>query len=178
MGKSDPDDELDLFRAAVRDAVPLHVEPRHRVTARKPPAVPVQSLLDEHEALQESMFPELDDELHETGEDESYLAKGIGRDVLRKLRRGAWRVQRELDLHGLTKAEASTELAAFMRECARNNWRCVRIVHGKGLGSKNREPVLKGRVRAWLARRDEVLAYCEPPPAQGGSGAILVLLKG
>jgi DNA-nicking Smr family endonuclease len=174
----DDDSDAELFRAAVRDAVPLQAEPRHRIEAHHPPAIPVQSLLDEHEALRETLLPGLDDEPPDTGENESYLAAGIGRDVLRKLRRGAWRVQRELDLHGLTKLEAHAHLAAFLQECARQGWRCVRIVHGKGLGSKNREPVLKGRVRAWLARRADVLAYCETPPAQGGSGALLVLLKG
>ncbi len=174
---SDDGPDADLFRAAVRDAVPLRAEVRHRIEARKAPAVPVQSLLDEHEALRETLLPGLDDEPPEAGENESYLAACIGRDVLRKLRRGAWRVQRELDLHGMTKAEAHAQLTAFLHECTRQGWRCVRIVHGKGLGSKNREPVLKSRVRAWLARRIDVLAYCETPPAQGGSGALLVLLK-
>src|SRR5687768_4046098 len=124
------------------------------------------------------MLDGLDDEPIETGEDENYVAAGIGSDVLRKLRRGAWRVERELDLHGMTRVEASAELADFMHECEKRKWRCVRIVHGKGLGSRNRVPVLKSRVRAWLARRPEVLAYCEPAELQGGGGALLVLLRG
>lgn len=180
MGKDELDDELALFRAAVRDAVPLRVEPRHRPLPRKPTPVPVQTLLDEREALRQSLEDDFGDgdEPPETGQNESYVAAGVGRDVVRKLRRGAWRVQRELDLHGMTKEEARAELALFLHECIKHRWRCVRIVHGKGLGSRNRVPVLKGRVRAWLARRAEVLAYCEPLEAQGGSGALLVLLKG
>jgi DNA-nicking Smr family endonuclease len=98
--------------------------------------------------------------------------------VLRKLRRGHWIVQAELDLHGLTRTEAHEAVAGFLREALRRARRCVRIVHGKGLGSKNREPVLKGKVRVWLAQRDDVLAFCQAPAAQGGSGAMLVLLKG
>lgn len=178
MDSRDLDEELRLFREAVRDAVPLRATPRVRSTPRRPPPVPVQSLLDEHEALHETLFASLDDEPAPAGDDETYLAPGVGRDVLRKLRRGAWRVQRELDLHGLTKVEAQLQLAEFLQACHKYEWRCVRIVHGKGLGSRNREPVLKGRVRAWLTRRKEVLAYCETPPAQGGSGALLVLLRG
>lgn len=179
MGKDDVDDELALFREAVRDAVPLRVEPRHRPIVRKPPPVPAQRLLDEQQALRESYEADFDDdEPPETGQSESYLASGIGRDVLRKLRRGAWRVERELDLHGLTKEGARVEVDQFMQQCIKQRWRCVRIVHGKGLGSRDRVPVLKGRVRLWLARRAEVMAYCEPPEARGGGGAILVLLRG
>jgi DNA-nicking Smr family endonuclease len=86
-------------------------------------------------------------------------------------------VQDQLDLHGLTRAEAHEALAAFLRTAVRYARRCVRIVHGKGLGSKNREPVLKVKVKVWLARRQEVLAFCQAPPAHGGSGAVLVLLR-
>ncbi|HLU77085.1 MAG TPA: Smr/MutS family protein [Burkholderiales bacterium] len=179
MGKDEFDNELRLFREAVRDAVPLRVEPRHRPVPRKPAPVPVQRLLDDREALRASQEADFDDdEPPETGQSESYLAPGIGRDVLRKLRRGAWRVERELDLHGLTKEGARVEVAAFLQECVKQRWRCVRIVHGKGLGSRDRVPVLKGRVRVWLTKRAEVLAYCEPPEARGGGGALLVLLKG
>lgn len=169
------EDDLELFRAEVRDAVPLRVAPRHVPPAPAAPTAPVQSLLDQHQTLRDSLHLDIDDV--EASEDESYVRAGIGRDVLRKLRRGTWRVQYEIDLHGYTRAEALIELAAFLRECNKRGGRCVRIVHGKGLGSKNREPVLKGKVRGWLIRRDEVLAYCEAPEVQGGSGALLVLLK-
>jgi DNA-nicking Smr family endonuclease len=86
-------------------------------------------------------------------------------------------VQGDLDLHGLTRAEARLAVAEFLRESLRHARRCVRIVHGKGLGSKNREPVLKTKVRVWLAQREEVLAFCQAPVAHGGSGAVLVLLR-
>jgi DNA-nicking Smr family endonuclease len=173
------EDDAALFRSAVGDAVPLRVTPRHARPAAPGPAVAVQSLLDEHAALRQSRDAVLDpDAALETGEEAAFLRDGLSRQVLRKLRRGHWVVQGELDLHGMTRAEAREAVAAFVREAVRRARRCVRIVHGKGLGSKNREPVLKGKVRLWLAQREEVLAFCQAPAAQGGSGAMLVLLRG
>ena len=104
------------------------------------------------------------------------MREGIGRDVLRKLRRGHWVIQDELDLHGMNREQAAVAVAEFLRRCLRRGLRCARIVHGKGLGSRNREPVLKGLLRKWLLR-EEVAAYCQAPAAEGGSGAVLVLLK-
>ncbi len=173
-----PDDDAALFRAAVRDAVPLPAAARRlRAPARQPP-VPVQSLLDEHTALAESRTAPLDaDAALETGEEAAYLREGLSRQVLRRLRRGHWVVQAQLDLHGLTRDEARAAVGDFLRESVRHARRCVRIVHGKGLGSRNREPVLKEKIRGWLAQREEVLAFCQAPAAQGGSGALFVLLK-
>ncbi len=172
------DEDAALFRAAVGDAVPLRVPPRHARAAPAEPPVPVQSLLDEHAALAESRAPALDAETAlETGEEAAFVRDGLSRQVLRKLRRGHWVVQGEIDLHGLTRAEARAAVADFLREAVRRARRCVRIVHGKGLGSKNREPVLKGKVRLWLAQREEVLAFCQAPATQGGGGALLVLLR-
>ena len=173
------EDDAALFRSAVGDAVPLRTPSRHTRAPAPGPAVAVQSLLDEHAALAESRDALLDPEdALETGEEAVFLRDGLSRQVLRKLRRGHWVVQDQLDLHGMTRHEAREAVAAFVREAVRRARRCVRIVHGKGLGSKNREPVLKGKVRLWLAQREEVLAFCQAPAAQGGSGAVLVLLKG
>ncbi|TMH47931.1 MAG: DNA mismatch repair protein MutS, partial [Betaproteobacteria bacterium] len=102
---------------------------------------------------------------------------GLAGDVLTRLRRGHWSVQGELDLHRLNRDEARDALADFINDARNYGWRCVRVVHGKGLSSANREPVLKGKVRRWLTQRDEVLAYCEAPRHAGGAGAVLVLLK-
>jgi DNA-nicking Smr family endonuclease len=173
-----PEEEVALFRAAVRDAVPLRAPARHSGAQPAHPPVPVQSLLDEHAALDESRNAPLDAEAAlETGDEIAYVREGVSRQVLRKLRRGHWVVQGHLDLHGMTRAEAGEAVGEFLRAAVRHARRCVRIVHGKGLGSKNREPVLKGKVKLWLARREEVIAFCQAPPAQGGSGAVLVLLK-
>jgi DNA-nicking Smr family endonuclease len=171
-------DDRDAFLKAVADAAPLR--PLDRVVHPPPevPPVPVQTLLDEHEALADTLSGDIPYELHlETGEALVFTRDGIGRDVLRKLRRGHWVVQSQLDLHGLRSDEARLALGLFLADCRGAGLRCVRIVHGKGLRSRNREPVLKGKVARWLASRDEVLAYCEARPADGGGGALVVLLR-
>jgi DNA-nicking Smr family endonuclease len=113
----------------------------------------------------------------ESGEELAFLRDGHSPDVLRKLRRGHWVVEDQLDLHGLNRAEAAAAVREFLAGCRARRLGCVRIVHGKGLGSRSREPVLKGKVYQWLKLRDEVLAFSQAPSAQGGAGAVLVLLK-
>ena len=168
-----------LFRQAVADAKPLA---HHGKALRKqdaPPPYPVQSRLDEHAALRESLAAgwTAEDWL-ETGDEPNFLRPGLSRQVLRKLRSGAWVIQSQLDLHGLDRHEAREALAGFLAGCVKRGVRCVRVIHGKGLGSKNREPVLKAKVKHWLALREEVLAFCQARPVDGGSGALVVLLKG
>ena len=168
----------DEFRKAVADVRPLKAV--RRAAPPKPPAPPValQSLRDERAALIESIErPVTADEALETGEELVYLRDGLSRLVLRRLRRGHWVVQAELDLHGMNRHEAAIGVAKFLLAAAQRGQRCVRIIHGKGYGSKNREPVLKAKLRNWLMPRDEVLAFCQAPPHEGGSGALLVLLK-
>lgn len=176
-GKGVSDGEAALFRDAVRDATPLRSATRTGPPTRPPP-LPVQSLLDGHDTLAESLAgPLSSDPLIETGGELYYLRAGMGRDVLRKLRRGHWVVEDMVDLHGLNRQGAHSLLTEFLGECLKRGLRCIRVVHGKGLRSPGREPVLKGKVRQWLAQRDEVLAFCQAPGNQGGSGALLVLLK-
>jgi len=168
-----------LFRDAVRDAVPLKTDTRVTRPARSLPALPVQSLLDDHAALSESLAESIPwEQSMETGEELVFLRDGIGRDVLKKLRRGHWVVQDAVDLHGLNREQSRLALTEFLKHCATRGLRCVRVVHGKGLRSPNKEPVLKHYVKRWLAQRHVVLAYCQSPANQGGSGALLVLLKG
>ena len=117
------------------------------------------------------------DHLLDSGEELCYLRQGLSREVLRKLRRGHWVVQGDLDLHGMNRAQAAEQLALFLRACSARRMRCVRVVHGKGLGSRNREPVLKHHLHKILPRRDDVLAFCQAPAPLGGSGALLILLR-
>jgi DNA-nicking Smr family endonuclease len=98
--------------------------------------------------------------------------------VVRKLRRGVWAIQARLDLHGLRRDAARERLGAFLREAMQRGLRCVRVVHGKGLGSPGRQPVLKGKVRAWLVQKSEVAAFVQAQGNQGGHGALIVLLRG
>ena len=169
--------DQDLFRLAVADTKPL---PHHGKVLRQkaaPPPYPVQSHLDEHAALEESLTSDWTaQDWLDTGDEPNFVRDGIPRQVLRKLRSGAWVIQDQLDLHGLDRHEAREALADFLVRCVRRGVRCVRVIHGKGLGSKNREPVLKAKVKFWLARREEVLAYCQARPVDGGSGALVVLL--
>jgi len=165
------------FRRAVADVVPL--VPRRRAPHRPlPPPLPLQSRRDERAALAESLRAPLSvDDALEAGEELAYLREGLPREVLRRLRRGHWVVQASLDLHGMTRASAAAAVAAFLRECAATEHRCVRIVHGKGLRSPRREPVLKAALRRWLVQREEVLAFCQAPASAGGAGALYVLVQ-
>jgi DNA-nicking Smr family endonuclease len=176
--KALPDEEIALFREAVRDATPIRHAGRVLPKGKTVPPVPVQSLLDGHQAVAESLDGPLSEEQSlESGQEPSHLRAGLSRDVLRKLRRGRWVVQDVVDLHGLNREEARLLLSEFLAGCLRRGLRCIRVVHGKGLRSPGKEPVLKGKVQLWLARREEVLAFCEAPASQGGSGALLVLLR-
>jgi DNA-nicking Smr family endonuclease len=145
----------------------------------RPEPLPRQRELDERAALHEALSDEMDVErLLETDEGLGFRRPGIGPDVLKRLRRGEWAIQAQVDLHGLRRDEARERLADFLREALRGGLRCVRVVHGKGLGSPGREPVLKGKVRAWLVQKKEVLAFTQARAAEGGAGALVVLLGG
>ena len=165
------------FHALVPDVTPLPRANRALLERRRAEPVPAQRLLDEQAALRDSLTGHADDTI-ETGDELSYLRKGLPTSTLRKLRRAHWVIQDELDLHGSTSPEARALLVEFLNDCLRRGMRCVRVIHGKGLRSKNREPVLKHKVAHWLMQRDEILAFCQARPTEGGSGAVVVLLKG
>ena len=170
--------EADLFRRSIGEVATL--APPDKLTPIAPRPLPIarQHLADEQRALQESLSDEFSIEtLLETDDALSFARPGIGSDTLRKLRRGHWVIQHQLDLHGLRTEEAREALIEFLRGCGKRGLRCVRIIHGKGLGSVNKEPVLKNKVRNWLVQKDEVLAFCLARPADGGAGAMIVLLK-
>ncbi|HEU4708578.1 MAG TPA: Smr/MutS family protein [Methylophilaceae bacterium] len=178
MAESDPpDDDAALFRAAVKDARPLKPKRVHHSPARPQP-IPQQFLRDERQALADSLSDEYIP-VHEleSGEELLYLREGHAPDILSKLRRGYWVIQASIDLHGLVVEEARRYVADFLFESRKHGIRCVRIVHGKGHGSRNREPVLKNKLRSWLMQKDEVIAFAQARKADGGSGAVIVLLK-
>lgn len=170
--------EADLFRRSIGDVKPL-TPPNKAATIISPPEpIAHQRMADEQAALQESLSDEFTVEtLLDSDEALSYAREGIGSDVLRKLRRGHWVIQSQLDLHGMRTDEAREALAEFLREACKRGLRCVRVVHGKGLGSVNKKPVLKNKVRNWLVQKDEVIAFCQARAADGGAGALVVLLK-
>jgi len=170
--------EAELFRRSIGDVAPLPAPNKAVLKAPAPLPIPRQHLADERAALAESLSDEFTIEtLLDSDEALSFARNGIGPDVMRKLRRGHWVIQDQLDLHGLRTDEARVALAEFFRDANKRGFRCVRVIHGKGLGSVNKEPVLKNKVRNWLVQKDEVMAFCQAKASDGGAGALVVLLK-
>jgi DNA-nicking Smr family endonuclease len=167
-----------LFQAAIGKVQPLTPSARVNLKPAAPAAIPKQQLLDEAAALQEAISDSVDiSSLLETDAQLSFRRSGVGPDVTQKLRRGKWTIQRQIDLHGLRSDDARSALTTFIRTAHQQGIRCVRVVHGKGLGSPGKTPVLKDKVHRWLVQKDEVLAFVQAPPAQGGAGAVVVLLQ-
>lgn len=167
-----------LFKRAVGAVQTLPPSDRIAQQTARPKPVPARRQLDEQAVLQESLSDEFDVEsLLETDETLSWRRPELGLDVVRKLRRGVWALQAELDLHGLRTEEARVQTSAFLRDAQIKGLRCVRIVHGKGLGSPGKQPVLKDKVKRWLVQSDRVLAFVQARADEGGVGALVVLLK-
>ncbi|MSP85877.1 MAG: DNA mismatch repair protein MutS [Methylotenera sp.] len=170
--------DVDIFSQAVKDVRPLANDDRAVLPVKKPKPIPKKFIRDEQQALVDSLsdyyIPAYD---LETDEEMLYLRDGHSPDILSKLRKGKWVVQANIDLHGLVSDEARLYVSTFISDCKKRGVRCVRIVHGKGLGSHNREPILKQKLRGWLMQKDEVIAYAEAKKQDGGSGAVIVLLK-
>ncbi len=168
----------ELFADSVGPVTPLPANGRAEPRSAQPAPEPLQRRLDEAAALRETLSDGFDvDSLLETDAALSFRRPEIGPDVVRKLRRGGWVIQAEVDLHGLRRDEAREQLAAFLREAERQGLRCVRVIHGKGNGSPGREPVLKQRVHGWLVQKSAVLAFTQARAAEGGAGAVVVLLQ-
>ena len=170
--------ENNLFQRAAGAVKPIR-HPQRVPLAREPaPPIPVQQQLDEQRVLLEAISDEFDaTTLLDVDDALSFRRPGIGTDVTRKLRKGHWSIQREIDLHGLRREDAREALAAFIRLAVRDGVRCVRVVHGKGLGSPGKTPVLKSKVQGWLVQKNEVLAFVQARADEGGAGALVVLLK-
>lgn len=146
--------------------------------APKPQPIPALREADEREVLRASLSDEFDVEsLLETDESLSWRRPELGLDVVRKLRRGVWALQGELDMHGMRTDEARERLVQFLRDAHLKGWRCVRVVHGKGHGSPGKQPVLKDKAKRWLVQSDRVLAFVQARADEGGNGALVVLLQ-
>ena len=170
--------EQKLFERAVGAVQPLNHAPRVELQVVRPSPTAFQQALDDQAALRESLSDEFDvSTLLDVDDQMSFRRPGIGHDVTRKLRRGDWSIQGQVDLHGLRSDEAREALGQFIRDAMRMGWRCVRVVHGKGLGSPGKTPVLKSKTQKWLVQKNEVLAFVQAKPADGGAGALVVLLK-
>ncbi|HSW13752.1 MAG TPA: Smr/MutS family protein [Solimonas sp.] len=169
------DDDIALFRDAVQDV--QRKAPSEHITrdGRRLSTRPRSREADDREVMQELLADP--PELFESGDTLSYRSDGIQDAVLRKLRRGQYHIQRELDLHGLNRNHAHAEVSQFLALCRDQDLRCVRVIHGKGNGSPNSGPVIKTLLDGWLRKRREVLAFCSARPVDGGTGAVYVLLR-
>lgn len=165
------------FRDAMRDVRPLK-RPRPRVhEAPKPPPQARFTRADQAEVLRESLLPPTDEAMLDTGDELNFRRPHVPESVLVKLRRGHFTVDAEIDLHGLTGAEARAALREFTAEAVARRMNCVRVIHGKGRRSGPRGPVLKNVVNQWLQRTDDILAFGSARGVDGGSGAVYVLLR-
>jgi len=169
--------DTDEFRQAMRGTKPLTSEARVPIGKKKPKPKARFSKADEREVLAESLEDDIDTIEHGYGAALRFHRQHVGKRTMRKLKRGGYSVQAELDLHGMTLAEAKPRLADFIDYNASQGKYCVRVVHGKGLGSGDRGPVLKNAVNRWLRKWDNVLAFVSTPQVDGGTGAVYVLLQ-
>ena len=170
-----PDADAALFRAAVGDVRPLPARPAGPQRPR-PAARARFRRADEERVLAESLAPAAGEPFLETGDELLFQrAQPPGR-TLERLRRGEFRVEDEIDLHGMNALEARTAVRDFLADALRRGLRCVRIVHGKGLRSGARGPVLKHAVNTWLRRFEAVIAFASARRVDGGTGAVYVLL--
>ena len=170
------DEDIKFFRDAVADVKPLKTQVKAH-DRPKPKPYPNQRIADEQKVIEE-LADNLSDEWQELSGDElNYCRDGISRQIMRRLRNGRYIIEAELDLHGLRRDQAKQELVWFIQQCQLKALRCVRIIHGKGQRSPNKQPVLKSKTAAWLKQMDEILAYCTAPNTDGGTGALYVLLK-
>jgi DNA-nicking Smr family endonuclease len=169
--KEKPEQDADLFRQAVEGVTPI-TPPDRIIPSVKPRKIPVRN---------DFASGEVTDSLSDHGAGDvavtEFLRPGLNRMTLRKLRHGEWRIQDELDLHGLNSDAARRLLAEFLHAAAQRGLRCVNVIHGKGWRSEGRDGIIKVHTRHWLTQHPLVLAFCEAPAQAGGGGAVWVLLK-
>lgn len=170
------EEDAALFRQAIGPVRAIEAPPAAPLPPR-PVARARQHELDEREALQTSRFEPFAGDAATLGDGLAYRRDGISERIWRRLRRGQFALQDEIDLHQMDAATAERSLRGFLLDARSRDRLCLRIIHGKGLHSKAGAPVLKNLVEALLRRRAEVLAYVSAPPAMGGTGALLVLLS-
>jgi len=171
------DDHTSLFRRAMAGAKPLRAEKRVAKPSKKPKPKAKFARADEQQVLHDSLLDDIDTMESSNADKLRFHRQTVGRRTMRKLARGRFSIQAEIDLHGMTVSEAKPRLADFIENCARNGHLCVRIVHGKGLGSGERGPVLRNSVNHWLRKWDSVLAFVSARQVDGGTGAVYVLLQ-
>ena len=169
-------EDIELFHRSVGEVKPVTND---RIMRRKQPASPRARFreMDEARVIEDMLSDQFDPAELETGEELVYVRPGLQHRTMKKLRRGAYVVNAELDLHGMTVPIARQAVAEFLNGCRQRRFQCVRIIHGKGRGSRHRGPILKRKLGGWLRQRNEILAYCSARLCDGGTGAVYVLLS-
>ena len=170
------DADINLFRNTVGPVKRIKHD-KVLPVRKKPRPVPYQTMAENRKVLTEMMDGPLDPAELETGDELLFKRVGIQHKVFKKLRSGNFSVEAQLDLHGMTVPIAKNALNVFLTECRNKNKKCVRIIHGKGMGSKEGKPVIKNKVNRWLRQRRDVQAFCSARPIDGGTGALYVLLS-
>ena len=169
-------DDIDLFRRTIGSIKKLRSDKVYPV-AKRPPPRPRAATSDEQSCPPDA-FPEEFYGRETSAAETLYFARtGLQQRLLQRLRRGQLPCEAELDLHGMTIAKAQVEMVRFLSYCGKHGIRTVRIIHGKGYGSREQAPVLKSRLNYWLREQQDVLAFCSSRRDQGGTGAVNVLLR-
>ena len=171
-------EDTDVFRNAMKNVKPLEHE--ERIQNQKHPSVKARySRAAREEVLRENLSKTLNQPyvLEQLGEEAAYCHPSLPQRTLKKLHRGHFSIEAEVDLHGLTAAESKKYLREFIEESRNRGLGCVRVIHGKGLRSGAEGPVLKGHVQHWLAQWEDILAFASARVRHGGSGAVYVLLR-
>jgi len=176
LATDDTPDDIALFRDAVGDVKPVNNDRRAPDPPKRRPIA--RSAQRDDKAVMEELLEDFsDNELLETGEHLAWSAPGLQKSILRKLKSGKFAIQAELDLHGHTRQEAKKELQQLIHSCRERDYRCMRIIHGRGRKTADREPVLKRAIDGWLRQPRQILAYCSARDNDGGTGAVYVLLR-
>ena len=174
--KTISDDDLQLFKDSVGDVIPIK-KGSSLLPKSKPKPVPQQRLEDERRVVDELLTHDYDPLEFEQGDELIFQRPGLRKIDFRKLRRGQYAIQKELDLHGYFQQDAKAALTQFLTKCRNQSLRCVRIIHGKGKSSEDSTPKIKPLVNGMLRQNAGVLAFCSARPVDGGTGAVYVLLK-
>jgi len=168
-------EDADLFRNAVGNVKKIEADTVILKPDKKPRPIPRFQPLEQIDPLQNDVDEALETLFQE--DKVAFIAPGLQKNVLKKLRKGYYGVDAEIDLHGLSSREAQQQLLRFLHFCVEDGSRCVQIIHGKGYNSPDNQPVLKNDINLWLRQHKDVLAFCSTPPRAGGTGALYVLLK-
>ena len=170
------DEDRELFRRATGDVRRMEDDGAHPQQIRRPSRGRTWAGTGPPGSARELAVSEWTSDVG-PGDVLSFARGGVRRREIERLRRGRLKVEADLDLHGRIVADAVAALDRFLEDSRRRGRRCVRVVHGKGFGSRTGLPIMKAHVDRWLRARSEVLAFCSATPPDGGTGAVYVLLR-